>query len=68
MRAAPASLAAHLHAPQVRQPRTTNPDLILPPAFLFAGVRFGVESDKGEFMNHCCEPNCGAYTPADQLA
>ena len=23
-----------------------------------AGVRFGVESDKGEYMNHCCDPNC----------
>ena len=22
-----------------------------------AGVRFGVESDKGEFMNHSCAPN-----------
>lgn len=27
------------------------------PAPSNAGVRFGVESDKGEFMNHSCAPN-----------
>lgn len=28
----------------------------------YSGVRFGVESDKGEFMNHSCSPNCIVIT------
>ncbi len=53
VRASPSSLRRVL--PQHRIPHCPTH-----PHTLAAGVRFGVESDKGEFMNHSCEPNCGA--------
>lgn len=28
----------------------------------YSGVRFGVASDNGEFMNHSCNPNCIVIT------
>lgn len=28
----------------------------------YSGVRFGVASDNGEFMNHSCNPNCVVIT------